>query len=103
MCKLLKEIFGEENCFPNYAYDRLNMDCLVKYNEVQIDFEYDGWYWHKNKIDKDKRRNYFLIKKGYKICRFYSEKAIPTREDVYEALQYLIRENHNLFIKKLDI
>ena len=102
MCDLLKNIFGSEHCYPNYPMDSLNLDCLVNINGVLIDFEYDGWYWHKNKQESDKRRNYFLIKNGYKVCRFRANYAIPTIEQIKNAVDYLL-SGHSLKIIDLDI
>ena len=102
MYLLLAELYGENNCKPNFPVDLLNLDCLVNINGVLIDFEYDGWYWHKNRQKKDMRRNCFLIKKGYKVCRFRANYAIPTKSQIQEAVEYLFN-GHSLNIIDLDI
>lgn len=103
MCDRLVSIFGSEQCVPCFTEDAVVFDCLVKYKGLLIDFEYDGWYWHKNKQEQDKRRNYFLLKKGYKIVRFIAENEIPSVEQIQEAIDYLVEGNHSLYIKVLDV
>lgn len=103
MCKNLIELYGTENVIPAFPYEELNFDCLVKINEVLIDVEYDGWYWHKNKQEYDKRRNYFLTRRGYKVLRFQANNAIPTKEELKEAIEELVKDSKMVKIVKLDI
>lgn len=103
MCALLKKLYGEENCFENFAFDRINFDCLVIVGENKIDVEYDGWYWHKERQEHDKRRNYCVLNKGYKVLRFRANYAIPTEEEIRSAIDYLVKDNHSLNIVELDI
>jgi len=102
-CNILKEIYGADNCIENYPFDRLNFDCLVKVEDKLIDVEYDGWYWHKNKQNYDKRRNYFVIKRGYKVLRIKANMAIPTKVQIIKAIDYLVKGNHSLTEIILDI
>ena len=45
-----------EDCKINYPVSWFNLDCYVKINDVNIDVEYDGWYWHQD-IRKDIKRD----------------------------------------------
>lgn len=103
MQQLLKKLYGEENCFENFAYENINMDCLLVLDGIKIDVEYDGWYWHKDRIEKDKKRNYFLIRRGFKVLRFRAEKAVPNEEEIKNAIDYLVKDNHRIRIVNLDI
>ena len=96
VCDLLENIYGVENCFRGYPFDKINMDCMLVLNEDKIDVEYDGGYWHQNRQEKDKRRNYFLIKQGYKVLRIKGNKNddIPTMEQIIKAIDYLVKGNH---------
>ena len=100
---MLQELYGEENCFPGFPLDRINMDCLLIINNIKIDVEYDGWYWHKNTQEKDKRRNYWLIKQGYKVLRIRALEAIPSIEQLKDGIEFLINSNHHLYYIDLDI
>lgn len=101
-CDLLKGIYGEESCVPGYPYSKLNFDCLLKINDIKIDVEYDGDFWHKNRKEKDKRRDYFLIKNGFKVLRIKANNKIPTKEQIIEAIDCLVSD-HSFYELKLDI
>lgn len=103
LCKLLIEMYGEDKCTPSYPFDNLSFDCLVQINGIKIDIEYDGWYWHKNRQEEDKRRNYFLMRRGFKIIRFQAEKAIPTKEQIQQTVSELLTTSKKIIIVKLDI
>lgn len=105
MCELLHNIFGENNCKDNFAFQRLNMDCLVNVDGVLIDFEYDGAYWHKDRENYDRRRNYFLLDNGYRIVRITGNKHddMPTIEQIKNAVDYLVKDNHHLTYIDMNI
>lgn len=105
MCVLLHELYGEENCYDGYALDRLNMDCLVNIDGILIDFEYDGQYWHKDRKNYDNRRNYYLINRGYKIIRIKANKKdeIPSKQQIKETVDYLVKGNHSLTYIDMNI
>lgn len=98
MCNILKEMFGENNCFPSYPEGALSLDCLVKIGGEQIDFEYDGYFWHKNRGQKDAARNAVLMNKGYRIVRIKANNSdiMPTKQQIQEAVDYLVKDNHHL-------
>lgn len=98
MCKTLEEMFGKDNCFRNYPEGNLSLDCLVKIDGVNIDFEYDGIYWHNGREDKDRARNAVLMNLGYRIVRIKGNNCddTPTSEQIQNAVDYLIKENHHL-------
>lgn len=97
MVEMLKELYGEENCMAGYPIDRVNLDCLLVLNNNRIDCEYDGKYWHDNMEEYDRKRNHWLISKGYKVLRIkgniYDE--LPTIERLKEEIDYLI-DGHSL-------
>ena len=77
--------------------DRINLDCMVCFDGYKIDVEYDGLYYHKDRQEKDKRRNYFLIKQGYKVLRIKGNKKddIPTEEQIIKAIDCLVKGNRS--------
>lgn len=101
--KMVKDIYGEDCCKEQYQYGRINMDCLLTLNDTMIDIEYDGWYWHKDKKEYDKRRNYYLRKSGFKVLRIRAMKELPTKEQLIDAIDYLVNSNHSLKYIDLDI
>lgn len=103
ICNLLHTIYGEENCIDNFTIDKLNLDCLLLFDGNKIDVEYDGWHWHKDKQEKDMKRNYWLISQGYKVLRIRSNYELPTKEQIIEGVDYLVKGNHHLCYIDLDI
>ena len=105
MCKILHEMYGVDNCRDNYAFGRLNMDCLVNIDGVLIDFEYDGQYWHRDREDYDRRRNYYLLDNGYRIIRISGNQKdeLPNKQQIQEAVDYLVKDNHHLAYINMNI
>lgn len=95
--KMLIELYGTDNCYPGYPVDRINLDCLLIVNNIKIDVEYDGWYWHKDTKDYDRKRNHWLIAKGYKILRIKGNKndEIPSIFRLKEEVDYILN-NHDI-------
>lgn len=103
MCRLLKEIYGENNCFPSFPFENTNFDCLVTLGDIKIDVEYDGWFWHKNKQERDKRRNYYVIKRGFRVLRFVANDDIPTKEQIIDGVNQILQEDKKLVKIILDV
>lgn len=103
LCKLLSDMYGEENCFPSYVHDRYILDCMLILNEIKIDIEFDGVYWH-NLRDKnhDKERDNKLKKDGYKIFRILSKNKLPTKEQIEVGIQYLINNKNKYYHIKVQ-
>lgn len=101
VCSLLKEIYG--NCDLNKPAYSFSLDCFVEVNGEKIDVEYDGWYWHKSRQEQDKKRNYFLMDRGYRILRIRANYELPTKEQLVEGIDYLVKDNHHLCFIDLDI
>lgn len=92
--ELLKEIYGEDNCFPQYLFDRIVFDCLLIVDGVKIDVEYDGSYFHKDKM-KDMKRDYFTTTNGFKVLRFKGDYKTPTKQQIVNAVNYLLTTEHH--------
>lgn len=58
-----------------------------------------GYVFTKNRQEADKRRNYFVRSNGYKGTTH----KLPTREQIIEAVDYLVKGNHSLKFIDLDI
>lgn len=97
-CEILKDIYGEENCVPGFPEGAYSLDCLVTINNIKIDFEYDGRYWHENRKQKDGARNAILMNLGYRIVRVKgnNKDTMPSKEQIIQAVDYLLKENHHL-------
>lgn len=94
--KMLISLYGKENCIPGYPVDKTNLDCLLTIDDIKIDVEYDGKYWHQDK-DRDRRRNHWMISKGYKVLRILADARdnLPSIERLKEEVDYLL-DGHDL-------
>lgn len=100
---IIKDVYGEDNVKDNVPCGSCLLDVELNYNNYLIDIEYDGMYWHKGKEERDRRRNYYVIKKGYKVLRIRSNNELPTKEQIIKAVDYLVEDNHSLYYIDLDI
>lgn len=94
---LLKEIYGDNSCFPQYPTEFYNMDCLLVVNDVKIDVEYDGQWIHSTRVGKDKGRDKYHIKHGYKVLRIKGNSKIPTKQQLIDAVNYLLTNKVDYF------
>lgn len=92
LCEILKSEYG--NCELNQPCGRFSLDCAVVVDGVNIDVEYDGWYWHQDK-QRDRRRDEVVKSKGYKVFRILSDKKLPTIEQIREKIDFLTTTQHN--------
>lgn len=88
----LKEIYG--NAELNYPCGVLSLDSMVIVDGYKIDVEYDCWYWHKDRKRQDYKRDCIVKQNGYKVLRIKSYKKIPSDEQIKEAIDYLVKGNH---------
>lgn len=91
-----------ENCVLNHPLDKCVLDIALFIDGYKIDVEYDGWYWHKNKVERDRRRDCFVSSQGYKILRIRTNREMPTEEQLMEAIDYLL-SGHSFVAIELDI
>lgn len=100
---MVKEIYKDCQVEENIPEGGCLLDIVLYKDGVKIDIEYDGWYWHKNKQEKDKRRNYYLLNKGYKIIRVRSNYDLPTVEQITNAVDLIIQNKKSVILIDLDI
>lgn len=93
--KILKQKYGTNNVTLNKLLKDVFLDIEVRVDDVLIDIEYDGWYWHRDKENEDRRRNYAVISDGYKVLRIKAARDIPTNEELFDAINFLICSKHH--------
>ena len=74
----------------NEPHGRLNIDVGLTVGDVKIAVEYDCWYWHKDRLKKDARRDRRLIRDGWRVLRVKSSTSLPTKEQLETAVNELI-------------
>lgn len=90
---LLREIYG--NSELNYPCDGLCLDSMVEIDGHKIDVEYDCWYWHRDRRKQDYQRDWVVKQHGYKVLRIKAYTKIPSEEQIKEAIDYLVKDNHD--------
>lgn len=94
--ELIKEMFPNSLVELNYPLSSLSLDVvLFLSDDLKIDIEYDGSYWHTD-AQKDRRRDEVVKKLGFKILRIKSGKKIPTKEQLKQEINY-ISQNDKMF------
>lgn len=66
----------------NYPYSYYSLDVLIIMpDNILIDFEYDGLFWHNEKLkNKDAARDKYMKRHRFKIIRIKSDSSVPTWE-----------------------
>lgn len=91
---IIKQLYPNNKVMLNEQVSDLCLDVGLFLDDVKIDVEYDGSYWHKNKQNKDRRRDEFLKTQGFKILRIKSGHEIPSKEKIVEAIDVLKNTTH---------
>ena len=86
--EILEQKYPDFDCVLNYVVSFLFLDVALIKNNLKIDVEYDGSYWHKD-FQKDRRRDEFLKSQGFKILRIRSGHLLPTQEQIEQAIEQL--------------
>ena len=88
---MLQCMYG--NCEINKVVDYYVADCFIKVNDIYIDVEYDGWYWHKGHESSDRKRDGYMYSKGYKVIRIKGGINIPTKAQIKESVDFILQGN----------
>lgn len=78
----------------NFPYSSCSLDVYMETEGTKIDIEYDCSYWHKDKM-KDLRRDKFLQSNGFKTLRIKAKELLPTEEELFSAIDYLVNTEHH--------
>ena len=97
--KIIKDKY--DSCELNFPVGIYNLDCALFINDIKIDIEYDGWYWHSinNMPEKDKERNSYIKNQGFKILRIKGGREIPTSDILLSLIEEL--KNSTIEYKEL--
>lgn len=82
-----------DNAILNYPFSNCFLDIFISVNNINIDIEYDGYYWHQDK-KRDIKRDKFLQSQGFKVLRIKSSCLLPTEKELFNAIDYLVDTDH---------
>ncbi len=71
------------------------IDIVLFCNGFKIAIEYDGWHYHKNRLEKDRIKRKALREAGYLTLRIKGGKSVPTREQLVTAIAKLTAPKYN--------
>ena len=94
--KLIKKTY--QDCKSSVRCGKYTLDCVLNYQDIKIDIEYDGWYWHQKMQEHDSIRNNFILDKGYKIIRIISDGKMPTITQIQSAIDNIINGQNIVYI-----
>lgn len=96
--ELLKDDF---DVVLNHPEGNFNLDIMLTHNDIKIDIEYDGWYWHKDRGRQDFIRDCINKRKGYKVLRIKSKEKLPDKSELLSCIYELI--NTDVCFKELKM
>jgi very-short-patch-repair endonuclease len=92
--KQQREIFNKikllyDEVSLNHPVHTCVCDVAMFVDNIKIDIEYDGWYWHQD-YQRDRRRDEYLKSQGWKILRIKSGHKMPTTEQLKDTISKLL-------------
>lgn len=93
-------VYTEFKClFKNVEHRKKKhgVECDVYVPEIKLAVEIDGFYWHRNKQEKDKNKNVALEKQDIKLIRLREHLSRISEYDIV----YKYQDKHFAVIKKL--
>lgn len=74
----------------NKPLSRATLDIALVIDNIQIDIEYDGSYWHIGREKEDRARDEFVKSEGWKVLRIRGGNKVPTLDQVKEKINVLL-------------
>ena len=90
---MMRNYYGEDCVKLNYPCGRCFLDVVVMFENISINIEYDGAFWHTD-LNKDRKRDEFVKTKGYRILRIKSRRKIPELTDLVNTIELLKNGEH---------
>lgn len=84
---------GEDVC---HSYKELGYELDVYIPSKRVAVEYDGFYWHKNKLKQDLEKNKLCKRDGIKIYRI--REGLPSLNDT--SIDYVIQKDKRIELEK---
>ena len=91
-------------CMLNYRIGEYCYDVAVFLDNVCIDLEYDGSYWHQGKEAFDQHRDEVSVENGWKVVRFKqmgNYRHGPNSKQIQAAIDKLLQYDSSVLILEL--
>lgn len=92
LCEIIKTKYPD--AILNHPFGTCSLDVFICVDNIKIDIEYDGSFWHTDQ-QRDIRRDKYLQSQGFKILRIRSGRMMPTNNELFEAVDYLVNTKHH--------
>jgi len=94
--------FNTKESDHNYKdIDGKYIDIVIHYPEFKIAIEYDGWYWHKDKIEQDNIRHQEIINNGSRLLVIRCRNKRPNIKTIISKIRKLENDSkYELIIGK---
>lgn len=83
-------IFDMLGGIQNHKIGRLSIDIALQLPTTNIAVEFDGWYFHGNRLEHDKERSQSLNDAGWKVVSIKAGKLIPSLDVIQDAIYRLL-------------
>jgi very-short-patch-repair endonuclease len=84
--KLCESLKGE----LNKRFGRYNIDIALEIKGTLIAIEYDSWYWHGARQEKDAQRDLELLQANWHVLRIKSKALLPEQKELDSAINRLL-------------
>ena len=81
----------------SYKEKGYELDVYIPFKKIAI--EYDGYLWHKNKMEQDLKKNYKCVEDGIKLYRI--REGLPSLND--SSIDYVVQRNQEDLAKILKL
>ena len=81
-----------------YVIDKIEIDIYI--DTLSVGIEYDGSYWHRNKLEMEKRKDLELKQKGIKVIRI-KERDSKHQQEPRENIIFVDADSEYLYINSL--
>ncbi len=98
------EFMFDEKCFKNYRKILNGKELDIYFNNLKIAIEYNGWYWHKNRVDDDIMKQKLCADRGillFIIQEPYNN-AFSNRDILLEFVKNNFKQNVKIIEKFIN-
>lgn len=96
---LIKNIYPNYDISINYVKENRNFDIAIESHKIAI--EYDEWFWHGFKQDKDEQRNKQIIDFGWSLLVIRASDNLPRESVLKNKINKLLTKRSVLEVLKL--
>lgn len=90
---ILDELSIEYATYFPIRLTNLELDFAIP--NLKICIESDGTYWHKDRKQKDRRRDYYLKKLGWTTLRFSDDEIFNKRDEIKSKISEAVKNARN--------